>query len=303
MRKLSAANRGDWLQLRDGGPRQIDRISRGSVYVANWGASVLAACTPDGIARQMKNMPDDGLIQRFIPCIMAPANLDGDGDCTAEVKFWESYMRWAHSFTSQGPTLIRLSQDARQLFDTERREQRKLILATEDFAPSYAGHLGKHAGMLAEIALTFHVFEGGGGQPGPEIQAHTMDMSIRFMRRVRRHAYYLYSGILSTSPAFDLAQALARSIAAAPEPITTIGRDWMTQHCLAFKKADDRVRREAVQLLEDADWLEAAIGVRGYGGWPSKFQVHLRVFELYARYGADWRARRAAVVDAINETT
>ena len=122
------------------------------------------------------------------------------------------------------------------------------------------------------------------------------------MRRVRRHAYYLYSGILSTSTAFDLGQALARSIAAAPEPITTIGRDWMTQHCLAFKKADDRVRREAVQFLEDADWLEAAIGVRSYGGWSSKFHVHPRVFELYARDGEDWRTRRAAVLDAINET-
>lgn len=297
----AAKNRGDWLQLRDGGPRQIDRISRGSVYVPNWGASVLAACTPDGIGRQMKNMPDDGLIQRFIPCIMAPANLDADGDCTAEIKHWEDCMRWAYFFTSQAPTRIRLSQDARHLFETERREQRKLILATEDFAPSYAAHLGKHAGMLAEIALTFHVFEGR-GYPGPEIQAHTMDMSIRFMRRVRRHAYYLYSGILSTAPAFDLAQGLARSIAAAIEPITTVGRDWMTQHCLAFKKADDRVRREAVQFLEDADWLEAAIGIRGYGGWPSKFQVHPRVFDLYAKDGELLRERRAAVRDAINES-
>lgn len=297
----AAKNRGDWLQLRDGGPRQIDRISRGSVYVSNWGASVLAACTPDGIGRQMKNMPDDGLIQRFLPCIMAPANLDGNGDCTAEIKHWEDFMRWAYWFTSQAPTSIRLSQGAQHLFETERKEQRKLIQATEDFSPAYAAHLGKHSGMLAEIALTFHVFEGRGSPPGPEIEAHTMEMSIRFMRRVRRHAYYLYSGILSTSPAFDLAQALARSIVAAPEPITTFGRDWMTQHCLAFKKAEDRVRREAVQFLEDADWLEAAIGARGYGGWASKFHVHPRVFELYARDGEEWRARRAAVLDAISE--
>lgn len=294
----SAKNRGDWLQLRDGGPRQIDRIQRGSVYVPNWGASVLAACTPDGIAKQMKNMPEDGLIQRFVPCIMGTPDLDADGDCTAEIKLWEQCIRWAHQFTSIPRHPVRLSPEAREMFEWERKEQRKLTMATEGFAQAYAAHLGKHPGMLAEIALTFHVFAGR-GEPGPEIDAQTMGTAILYMRRVRKHAYYLYSAILSTSPAFELAQALARSIVAADEPMTTVGRDWMTQHCQAFKKADDRLRREAVQLLEDADWLEAGSGARGYGGWPSKYAVHERVFQMFAREGEQWRARRAAVRESI----
>jgi hypothetical protein len=293
----SAKNRGDWLQLRDGGPRQIDRISRGSVYVPNWGASVMAACTPDGIAKQMKTMPEDGLIQRFVPCIMAPPDLEADGDCTAEKNEWEKYLRWAHEFTSMGHPVVRLSPEAREMFESERKEQRKLTMATEGFAPAYAAHLGKHPGMLAEVALTFHVFSG--SLPGPEINGQTMGMAILYMRRVRKHAYHLYTGILSTSPAFELAQALARSIVASDDPLTTVGRDWMTQHCQSFKKADDRLRREAVQLLEDADWLEAGSGTRGYGGWPSKYAVHGRVFQMFAREGEQWRARRAAVRDAI----
>lgn len=295
----SAKNRGDWLQLRDGGPRQIDRISRGSIQVPNWGASVLAACTPDGIAKQMKNMPEDGLIQRFVPCIMGPANLDAVGDCTAEIKYWEKCIRWAYDFTSASHQLIRLSPEASQMFEIERKEQRKLVFATEGFALAYAGHLGKHPGMLAEIALTFHVFSGRTGIPGPEINAETMRTAIRYMQRVRKHAYYLYSGILSTSPAFELAQALARSVVAADETMTAVSRDWMTQHCQGFKRADDRLRREAVQLLEDADWLEASPGVRAYGGWPSKYAVHESVFRVFAREGEQWRARRAAVRDAI----
>lgn len=293
----AAKNRGDWLQLRDGGPRQIDRISRGSVYVPNWGASVLAACTPDGIAKQMKNMPEDGLIQRFVPCIMGAPNLDACGDCTNEIQYWERCIRWAYNFTSSSHQIVCLSPNARQMFEWERKQQRTLTMATEGFASAYAAHLGKHPGMLAEVALTFHVFSG--REPGPEIDEQTMDTAIRYMRRVRKHAYYLYSGILSTSPSFELAQALARSIVASEIPITTIGRDWMTQHCQAFKKAEDRLRREAVQFLEDADWLEAGYGVRGYGGWPSKYAVHEKVFSMFAREGEQWRARRAAVRDAI----
>ena len=75
----------------------------------------------------------------------------------------------------------------------------------------------------------------------------------------------------------------------------------MTTHCQAFRKADDRLRREAVQMLEDADWLSAETHVRLYGGWPRSYLVHHRVAELFAREGEQWRARRAAVRDMIGE--
>jgi hypothetical protein len=298
----AAKNRGDWLQLRDGGERQIDRIGRGSVYVSNWGASVIAACTPDGLRKQMKNMPEDGLIQRFVPCIVGEPDLDADGDCTAALATWESWLQWAYQFTTRpvSEVSVRFSHEAETFFEYERKEQRKLAMTSAEFSPSYAAHLGKHPGMLAEVALIFHVFAGR-GQPKGEIDGETMTTAIRYMRRVRKHAYSMYSGILSSSPAFDLAQALARSIVATSEVLTTVGRDWMTQHCAAFKKSDDRLRREAVQVLEDADWLEALPGTRGYGGWPSKFNVNDKVFQMFAREGEQWRARREAVRDAIGE--
>ncbi|SIQ75367.1 Protein of unknown function [Rhizobium sp. RU35A] len=301
----ASKNRGDWLQLRDGGPHQIDRVERGSVFVPNWGVSVLAACTPDGLAKQMKYMPEDGLIQRFIPCILAAPNLDATGDCTQAMGTWAQSLEWAYLATTRDlPTYAALSVDARAMFDSEVRQLRELVIATEEFSPAYAAHLGKHPGMLAEVALVFHVFnpQSGAREPGGEISAEAMGYAVRYMRTVRRHAHTLYSSILSSAPAFELARALARSIVAADEVLTTVGRDWMTQHCQAFKKADDRLRREAVQILEDADWLESQSQARAYGGWPSKYAVHPQVFSLFAREGQQWRARRAAVRDAIGDT-
>ena len=129
-----------------------------------------------------------------------------------------------------------------------------------------------------------------------------MACAIRYMRKVRRHAHTLYSSILSSSPAYELARAIARSIVAADEPIESVNRDWMTQHCQAFKKAsDDRLRREAVQILEDADWLSAHTHVKTYAGWPRGYAVHHKVFAIFAREGEQWRARRAAVRDAIGD--
>lgn len=301
----ASKNRGDWLQLRDGGPHQIDRVERGSVFVPNWGVSVLAACTPDGLAKQMKHMPEDGLIQRFVPCILAAPNLDVKGDCTQAMATWAQSLEWAYHATARNfPTFAALGAEARALFDTEVRQLRELVIATEEFSPAYAAHLGKHPGMLAEVALVFHVFTSPAGAtaPGNDVSAEAMAYAIRYMRRARRHAHTLYSSILSSAPAFELARALARSIVASDKPVATISRDWMTQHCQGFKKADDRLRREAVQILEDADWLSVKTQARSYGGWPSQYFVDHRVFEMFAREGEQWRARRAAVRDAIGDS-
>lgn len=299
----SAKNRGDWLQLRDGGPHQINRIERGAVYVPNWGVSVLAACTPDGLAKQMKQMPEDGLIQRFVACIMATPNLDATGDAREALREWGARLERAYNVTTTSfPTWLRFSDAARILFEAEVRSIRELVIATEGFSPAYAAHLGKHPGMLAEVALTFHVFCTAPGQePPPQVGEEAVRYAIRYMRKARRHAHTLYSSILSSAPAFELARALARSIVASEEPTATVSRDWMTTHCQAFRKAEDRLRREAVQMLEDADWLSAETHVRSYGGWPRSYLVHHRVAEIFAREGEQWRARRAAVRDLIGD--
>ncbi|MBO9580785.1 MAG: DUF3987 domain-containing protein [Sphingobium sp.] len=299
----AAKNRGDWLQLRDGGPRQINRVDRGAMLVPNWGVSVLAACTPSGLAKQMKEMPEDGLIQRFIPSILAPPTNDPVGDARPALTTWGQWLEWAWTATtSLYPRYVTLTAGARAMFDAEVREINKLVIATEGFSPAYASHLGKHPGMLGEIALTFHVFGcGAGGQPANELGQEAMQCAIRYLRKARRHAHALYTSILSSAPAFELASALARSIVAADTALTTISRDWMTQHCQMFRKADEDMRLAAVQILEDADWLSAQTHVKFYKGWPRGYSVHPKVFEIFAREGEQWRARRAAVKDAIGE--
>lgn len=302
----AAQNKGAWLQLRDGGPHQIDRINRGAITIENWGASVLAACTPDGLAKQMKEMPEDGLIQRFIPCIMRSQDLEAPErnlDPTRAIEMWGKCLRWADEVTTrQSPQIsLRFDPEAQAIFNAEDKAIKIIQQSTEDVSTAYASHVGKHPGMLAEICIVFHVFSSTEAAPRNLISAETVQTAIRYMRRVRKHSAYLYSAVLSSSPAFDLARSLARSIVAAEEILPTVGRDWMTQHCQAFKKADDRVRKEAVQVLVDADWLEAPPLARSYNGWPTKYEVNDQVFRLFAEYGEEWRQRRQAVRDMITD--
>lgn len=288
----AAKNRGNWLQLYDGGSYQVDRVMRGSILIENWGASILTASTPSGLSEQLKYLPEDGLIQRFIPVIVGTMNHSADGDAGEQLDSWKNWLFWIHGYTSQHP-LIRFSPKARELFMKTKADLGRMAESSDAISGALASHISKHTEMVARLALVFHVFDP--RQP-QDLSVETLQMAVNLMGQLRKHSVALFADIFGASPSADIARALARSLAAAdPGQVQTIGRDWMTQHCRAFEKAkDDRIRREAVQLLEDFDWLRDA-GTGNYAGWPKKFDVNRNIFRLYAREGEVHRAKRAAV--------
>jgi hypothetical protein len=290
-----AKNRGEWLQLFDGGPHQVNRVKRGAFLVPNWGASVLAACTPAGLRDQLRKLPDDGLIQRFIPCVMSPPTTPRGASARAALQEWDARLRGVHVRTEvpEPHARLRLGPHAAHAFEAEARSIREAVDSLYELSPPFASHVGKHPGLLARVALTFHVIE---GRAGDDIEAATMETSIRFMRKVRRHAGALYLGILAASPPLELARAVARAIVADSRRPASIGRHYMLQACRAFRHADDLTRRLAVQSLEDAGWLAPVPGSRAYGGWgASEWAVNPAVFDRFAAEGEAHRQRRVTV--------
>jgi hypothetical protein len=290
-----AKNRGEWLQLYDGGPHQVNRVRRGAFLIPNWGASVLAACTPAGLRDQLRKLPDDGLIQRFIPCLMSAPTATSGASARSALQEWEARLRDVYTLSecSEPRARLHMSPHAAQAFEAEARSIREAVDSLYEMSPPLASHVGKHPGMLARVALTFHVIE---GRAGDDIEADTMETAIRFMRKVRRHAGALYLGILAASPALELCRAIARAIVADSRRPASIGRHYMLQACRAFRHADDLTRRLAVQSLEDAGWLAPVPGSRAYGGWgASEWAVNPHAFERFAAEGVAHRERRATV--------
>lgn len=288
-----ASNRGNWLQLYDGGPKQSNRINRGDVFIPNWSACVLAACTPDGLRDHMQNMPEDGLIHRFLPVVLQrPTQADPDADSREAEKNWSTWLEYLRTLP---PCTYQLSLNAERVFEEERRHVQGLAQASYDFMPALAAQLGKHGGQLARVALTYHCI---GHAAEPMVSEDTMWRAIKFMRKTRRHVAALFDGILTTSPVLSLSRALGRSILAEAGLLGTLGRTWMSDHCAEFKKADDRTRREAVQMLEDADWLESDL-IKRYGGWPTSWRVNPQLYALFGQHGEEHRKRREAVREAI----
>lgn len=296
-----ARNRGEWLQLYDGGPHQVDRVKRGSFLVPNWGASVLAACTPAGLRDQVRKLPDDGLIHRFMPCIMAAPKEPGRESARDALRDWSVRLRELYGATTceKATSRVRISGSAQIDFDHEAGEIRRAIDAVYDLSPALASHIGKHPGILARLALTFHLVD---GRAGDAIEPDTLQMAARFLRTVRRHAAAMFLGILSTAPAIEIARSVARSIAADANRPSSIGRNYMTQRCRAFRQAQDFERRLAVLTLEDAHWLYPVSDSRAYGGWgASAWLVNERVYDLFAGEGEAHRDRRQTVREFISE--
>ena len=70
--KGSGADRAFFLQAWNGGPNVIDRVSRGTIPINELLVAICGGIQPDRL-RQFHDLTDDGLWQRFIPIIVAPA--------------------------------------------------------------------------------------------------------------------------------------------------------------------------------------------------------------------------------------
>ena len=164
----ASRDRGEWLRLYNGGPHQVDRVKRGSFFVPNWGASVLSATTPTALLRLAPKLPNDGLLQWFMPVLLRPpVDRDEKIDATYERIAFEERLRELFAI---GPQIINLSAQAADTFTIEERRIRELVEASEAMSEPFAAHMGKHAAMLARVALTFHLAQGDRG----DLQAATM---------------------------------------------------------------------------------------------------------------------------------
>jgi Protein of unknown function (DUF3987) len=76
----SAAARALWLESYDRGPKNIDRIMRGNVFVPNWSIVVAGNIQPRKLASMGDGLIDDGLFQRFMTIHTKPSEIVIDDD-------------------------------------------------------------------------------------------------------------------------------------------------------------------------------------------------------------------------------
>ena len=147
--KGGGANRAFYLEAHNGGPRVVDRVGRGTVSMENMLVTVCGGIQPDRL-RQLGNLTDDGLWQRFIPIITAPASMGQDDRARPAV---HNYGRMIEQLLEiDGRTRVQLSAAAHDI----RRDVEQRVFNLEQSAPlgsAFTSFCGKLTGMWGRLAL------------------------------------------------------------------------------------------------------------------------------------------------------
>ncbi|HXR91076.1 MAG TPA: DUF3987 domain-containing protein [Steroidobacteraceae bacterium] len=311
-------DRGEWLRAFDGGPTQIERVRRGSVFVPNWGVSILTASTPAAISRLARALPSDGLIQRFIIVMARRRRINQGSEASrgleAERTAYRETIRrmWAVQPRAHNG-VVQLSPRARITFDDWRISMLRQQEAFGCLEPALEAHIAKHETLLLRVALTYHVAEtvnlaeGARDPAAQSLQSETLERAIAFMRRVADHAVAFYVGRQDGSEGYEIARAGARLILAMTPAERSKGlqRRDLLRRVKAFYKAREPEQELALRLLSDFGWIRASDDEharRQKHGQPTRYDINPRLATLLTAEAEAERERRAIVRERIAES-
>jgi hypothetical protein len=290
-------DRGEWLRLYDGGPHSVDRatgpMKSRHVFVPNWGCSILAATTFAGIKRHAKNLPSDGLLQRFMPVVVSPAREWPDAPHRSSQAAREAFARLLCTLRHIRPGVVRLSPAATEVLESRQRALVGVANALEEVSPDIAAHAGKHIGMIGRVALILHCIECGEHAAIELVSGETMRAAERLLTSLLPHARVLFAALDRGDGSTDVARAAAETLLA--DGLETFTRRDLIQKCRRFRDAAGGAQEACLRFLADAGWIAPDRAGPKRDGQPARFFVHPAVHGRFGAAGAALRQRRAAV--------
>jgi hypothetical protein len=159
--KGASSNRAFWLKAYDGGSYFEDRIGRGENHVRDLSVSILGATQPKKLP-ELHGLTSDGLLQRFIPLMMNPADLAKDEPAEGPFSY---YAKLTRRLLDLKPQTIILDDDALAEMNRIRQRLRDLELVGSGIAEGFDGFVGKLHGIAGTLTLILHIIN------GPEVAA------------------------------------------------------------------------------------------------------------------------------------
>ena len=293
--KGGTKDRAFWLQTFNGGPSTVNRISRGTLHVANLSISLLGGIQPDAIRRAVAEAVDDGLIQRLNPIVLRPAAPGKDVPMPDVVSAYEGLIERLRCVK-----LCLFDADVLRFAPGAQDVQRRLaslhhdLLHVEAINPKLASHFGKYDGFFARLCVVWHCIENSeaDGLP-PLISQDTAERVAAFLHRfLRLHALAFYGALLGLSDEHETLQDVGGHILAHPEKGVITNRD--LQRATRKTKALDRDGAKKVfERMEAMGWLDPV--PQQYSNALPKWRVNSAVHTLFAERARAEAARRVEV--------
>ena len=283
-----------WLEAYNGGPKAIDRIARGSIFVKNWGVSVLGGIQPSVVQAYAQSTNHDGMLQRFILVKAGEARLGADRrpDLAARERY-HFIMDQMAGTQAAGDTVVTLSEDAHKIREALDEKLHKLTVNHPN--KFLAAALGKWNGLFARLLLTFHCIESAAAQGYPvsnEVSGETARRVADLMWfTLLPHAVAFYQGL---DPIEDTACELAALILAHEWARFTVKRD-LNRNWKASRKLKPWELEGTLDRLEAFGWIFPEPLNFNEKGKPAAYRVNPGVHTRFNEQAERERERRKEV--------
>jgi hypothetical protein len=281
-------DRSFWLQAYNGGPKNVDRVGRGSVHIPNLSVSIIGGSQPGPIRKLADSGEDDGLLQRFLPIMLRPA-IGGRDEPPGQAV--SDYDRLIRNLRELEPPVggVLVFDDGALKIRAELEKKHLDLMQLEGLNRKLTSHFGKYNGIFARLCVIFHCVEHAGGQlPARITEATARRVAGLLHGFLLKHAVAFYVDVLGLSNDHDrLANVADYILAHKLERITNrdVARGDRSMRGLARRET------EAIfEQLEALGWVTRTPGPRASD--PPHWIVNPVVHQRFAERAKDAAKRR-----------
>ncbi|CAB4171404.1 Protein of unknown function DUF3987) [uncultured Caudovirales phage] len=147
------------LELHNGGLKKISRVGN-HMTVPNWSASLTGCLTPTSLRSVMGDLAEDGLLQRFLICMVKEAKNDIDRipDARAAQAYKKTLINLRNMQATSGGHAIPFSKDAYDV-RMDFMETANALAKAEAIPGAMAAHIRKWEAQFPRLCLLFHLVD------------------------------------------------------------------------------------------------------------------------------------------------
>jgi len=280
-------DRGFWLVAYDGGPHNVDRIKRGEMFIKNLSVSLLGGIQPARLA-EIQGLTSDGLLQRFLPVMMASGSFAQDVPSNDE-----KYIVRVREMIFAKPARVTMSDDALAVMTELRRRLHELEQASDGLAAGFQSFVGKLHGLCGSLALILHMADDPKLAATYEVDERTAENTRRLVEGfILPHAVEFYRAG-ETATHGERLRHLASWILTSGT--TRLLASDLTRNVRELRGLTLFEINQRVSPLVAAGWLQPADTTPVCRSWTVTPQVHLQLAER-SKIEAARKARIRALI-------
>ena len=302
--KGAQADRAFWLQAFNGGSATFDRIGRGTVWLPNLSVSLLGGIQPEPMRKVANDTADDGLLQRFLPVVLGPADVGKDEPVGPVADMYGALIRRLHDMrpakAGMSDAPVRFSDGAQAIRRELESKHHGMAAGWESVNRKLGSHLGKYDAIFPRLCLLWQCIEASGNKPEREVSEDTARRVAGFLHDyLFKHAVAFYTGTLGLSDRHDAVLATAGWILAHGAREVTARS--IRRGDRIMRGLDERAAEEVLSQLDAFGWLEPKPLERNQTA--PRYEVRPTVHKLFAARAEAEAGRRHATRQLIMEST